>query len=351
MSMADLLAKQEKSQFNISRGQQLQAVVISILPQEIVFDLGSKAEGILPKRELTQDTLDKIKIGDKLEVFVVSPEDESGQVVLALHQQRSGRQPANIGKWNKFLDGLKSGQTFTGKGAEINKGGLIVESLGLRGFVPSSQLTPSAVAQVEDLIGKEISLKVIEVDPAQNRLIFAQKVRVDEATKKLLQEMKAGDKVKGKISAILPFGVLVKLDNGVEGFVHLTESAWEKVEDPNQLFKLGQEIEAQIILIEPADGKVSLSTKVLQQDPFIKLAQKYQGDDVVKATVSRLADNGIYFSLEDGVEGFMSRDAAQPGQTYIVGQSMNVLIDKVDAQRRKITLAPLLTSTSGLIYK
>lgn len=349
MTMADLLAKQDSKQLNLTRGQAVTGSVIAVYPQEIILDLGSKAEGVLPKKDLPIDKQESIKEGDIIETFVLQPEGPSGQVILTTHSAGKGKQPINP-KWNRFLNALNTSQTFSGQGVEINKGGLIVEVSGMRGFIPSSQVAPSFIAKMDELIGKNLSLQLIEVDPVANRLIFSQKAEVSQETKKLLTDLKEGDKVSGKVSATLPFGVLVKLESGVEGFVHISEASWERSDDATKLFELNQEVEAQVLSVDLVTGKLNLSLKVLQEDPFQKLVEKFSADDVVKATITSSSPSGVTVNL-DGVEATMPATAMEPGKVYQTGELITVLIDKVDKDRRKITVSPMLTSTSGLIYK
>lgn len=349
MTMADLLAKQDSKQLNLTRGQAITGTVIAVFPQEIIIDLGSKAEGVLPRKDLSLERQESIKAGDSLEAFVLQPEGPSGQVILTTHATGKGKQPINP-KWNRFLNAVNTTQIFNGQGIEVNRGGLIVEVSGMRGFIPSSQIAPSFIAKMDELIGKNLNLQLIEVDPAANRLIFSQKVQISEETKKLLTALKDGDKVKGVVSATLPFGVLVKLESGIEGFVHVSEASWERSDDASKLFEVGQEVQAQVLSIDLVTGKLNLSLKTLQEDPFEKLAEKYQADDVVKATVTAATPSGVSVSL-DGVEASMPADAMESGRVYQVGEAITVLIDKVDKDRRKITVSPMLTTTSGLIYK
>lgn len=347
--MADLLAKQEKTSFNITRGQELTGEVITITPQEIILDLGTKAEGVLPKRDLGEE-LKNLKVGDKLQVFVVIPENESGQVVLAARRVSDQGGPQGA-KWDKFFIAQKEGKSLLGKGIEINRGGLIVEVGGIRGFLPSSQVSLSQAENLEELIGKDVNVTIIEADPSQNRLIFSQKTKVTDEIKENLNKLSIGDKVKGKVAAVLPFGIFVTLDNGVEGLVHVSEIAWEKVDDPAKYFKLGMEVEALVISIDPNTNRVNLSVKQLQDDPFLEISKKYSADDVVKGTVSKVTSNGVGVSLEGGAEGLIPTSKIEQGTEYQVGQEIQCLVDSVDITKRRIYLAPLLTSTKGLIYK
>jgi small subunit ribosomal protein S1 len=354
MSMADLMAKQDKKTFKVTRGQEIEGEIITITDQDIILDLGTKAEGVLPKKDLTPEQTANLKTGDKLLTFVVTSESESGQVVLTLQQITSSRSGTNFARWQKFQDALKNGQTLNGKGLEVNRGGLIVESGGIRGFLPSSQVALGNAQQIEKLIGQDLSLTVIEVDPSQNRLIFSQKVTLTDEMKERLAKLKVGDKVKGEVAAILSFGIFITLSGehkGLEGLVHVSEVSWEKTEDPGKDFKVGQEVEAKIVSVDTQTGKVNLSLRQLSDDPFKELAKKYQPDDVIKGTVTRIASQGAFLDLGDGVEGVIPSARIEADTTYEVGQSLTVIVDSVEENKRRISLSPFITTTKGLIYK
>lgn len=348
--MADLLAKQDKKTLSLNRGQEVEGEVVSILGQEIILDLGLKAEGILQKRDLAPETAANLKVGDKLLTFVLVPENESGQVVLGL-QKAILRGDKSLPRWAKFEEALQSNRSLTGKGLEINRGGLIVEVNGVRGFLPSSQVSLSQAAKLDELVGQDLTVNVIEVDPSQNRLIFSQKANITEDVKKKLTLLKIGEKVKGKVVAVLPFGVFVTLDGGVEGLVHISEIAWEKVEDPASLYKVGDEVEAQVQATDVNTGRVNLSVKQLATDPFLERAKDFQTDDIIKGEISRITSTGVFVSLEGGVEGLIHATKTEAETEYKVGESVTCLIDSVDNQKRRVNLVPFITSTKDLIYK
>lgn len=353
VSMGDLLAKQQPTNLRLTRNQQTKGEVISISDQEVVLDLGSKAEGVLPKKELS-DSQKNLKIGDKLDVYVLIPENESGQVVLTL-QKSFPRGESMVGKLQKLQQVFETSQTLSGQALEVNKGGLIVDIGGVRGFLPTSQINFSSASNLEDLIGKKIEVSIIELDPSQNRLILSQKSTVTDEEKTKLKKIKVGDRVKGKVVAILPFGIFISIEEenliGLEGLVHSSEISWEKVENPLEGFRVGQEVKAVVSSIDSETGRVNLSIKKLQEDPFLKLSQKYSGDDVVKGTVIKVTNLGITIELEKGVEGMIPASKLDPAVTMDVGQKVTVLVDSVDALRHRINLAPFITSTKGLIYK
>ncbi len=355
--MADLLSKHDAEQQKISRNQEVEGEIIAILDSEIILDLHGKAEGTLPKRDLPSDQAKSLKVGDKLMAFVLLTENESGQVLLT-----SNRNP-KIGsagtKFRKFEEAMKANQALVGRALEVNKGGLIVEVNGLRGFLPSSQVALSQASDLDQMVGKDVTVSVIEVDAAQNRLILTQRLNLSDQVKASLTKLKVGETVEGTIAAVLAFGVFVSIplhegEGAIEGLVHVSEVSWEKVEDPNTLFKVGQKVSAKVISIDHETGRVNLSIRQLSKDPFEELASKYQADDVVKATVTKINANGVFMSLGEGeskVEGVIYTAKLDPSITYQVDQTVTVLVDTVEVNKRRVSLAPLITSTKGLIYK
>lgn len=351
MSMADLMAKQSNTPLLLTRGQEIEGTVIAISDTEIVLDLGTKAEGIIHRKDLSLEQEENLKVGSKLSAFVLYPENESGQALLTLSRSSNPKTAALAAKWKKFEDAKAKNQTLTGKGLEVNKGGLVVEVAGSRGFLPSSQVSLSRAANLEDLVGQDVEVMVIEIDVNTNRLIFSQKTKVSDETKKLLEAMKVGEEVTSKVAAVLPFGVFVNLSEGVDGLVHVSEISWEKVEDPNTLYAVGDEIKAKIVSVDTGNGRVNLSVKQLTADPFAKLAEDFQADDVVKGEVVKISAQGVNVKLKDGIEGFVPAAKLDPSVVYEAGQSTNFLVDNLDSAKRRVNLAPFLTSTDGLIYK
>lgn len=349
LTMADLLAGEEFKPVSIMRGQEVEGEVVNILPQEIILDLGAKAEGVLSQRDLSPEQAANLKIGDKLLARVIQTESDSGQVILGL-QKALGKMGGN-NRWKRFEAARERAEELRGKGIEVNRGGLIVEVDGIRGFLPSSQVALSQASNLEDLVGQEITVTVIEVDPAQNRLIFSQKTKLSEDTRKQLGKLKAGEKAEGLVAAILPFGIFLTLENGVEGLVHVSEISWEKVDSPQSLFKMGEKIEAKVISVDANTGRVNLSIKQLSTDPFEEKAGNFQPDDIVDGVVSKVAPAGVFITLDGGIEGFIPNAKLKAETVYEAGQKLNCLVDSVDTQKRRINLVPFITTTKGLIYK
>ncbi|MBI4040084.1 S1 RNA-binding domain-containing protein [Candidatus Daviesbacteria bacterium] len=377
--MEGLLASLEGKSLSYNRGQYVNGKVISISDSEVVLDLGVKAEGLLPKNELG-DKKNEVKVGQQLSAYVVMPENESGQVILSLNP-KSNQAGKGSKRWGKFQQAMTSGQVLTGRVGEINKGGLVVEIDSARGFLPSSQIRLSSFGQVKDLsdlVDKTIQVNVIEIDERNNRLIFSQKAEISDQLKQELAKFKIGDTIEAEVMLVMPnFGLFVKVGGrdqiGAEGLVHIQDIAWERVEDLSKLYKIGDKVQAKILSVDESLGRLNLSIKAGLDDPFAKLSEKYQPDDVVKATMLRADDKGVWFKLDpltdststsavssvpngslqagsgQGLEALMPIEKVV--ETYQPGSEVSLLIGAVDPQKRQILVTPMLTSTSGLIYK
>lgn len=368
VTMEELLASQTTKIITPHRGQQVEGVVVSITDKEITLDIGAKSEGILLKRELSDTQTKDLKLGYMLQAYVIQTENESGQIVLStfaqsrtgnLSSDRRGVRSYGI-NWQRFSQAQNQKSKLQGKVAEVNKGGLIVEvegsprEAGTRGFLPNSQvgfeLLSKAGKGMEDLIGQDLTITVSEVDSANNKLIFSQRGQVSDELKEKLNVFKNGQKVKGKIVAILPFGLVVDV-LGVEGLVFISDVAWEKIEDLQNKFRTGQEMEVVVIGSDQELGRLNLSIKQLSRDPFSKLTEVYPADEIVKGEVTGVSEAGVSVKLADGVEGLLSASKMDPDTSYKVGKNATFLVDGIDSKRRRINLAPFVTSTAGLIYK
>lgn len=356
--MADLMAKASTKQVSLARGSQITGEVITVSDAEVVLDLNSKTEGLLPKNELSEDEFKALKPGVKMEVFVIAFDNKSGQAIVSLNPPGKTVRMSEMQtkKWQRVMRAYQQRSRVNGRAVEVNRGGLVVEVDGNRGFLPSSQLSFEKIKEIgkqgglESLIGKDLSLAVIEVDPGANRLIFSNRTETPVGLKERLVHYNVGQKVKGKVAAVLPIGICCDIE-GIEGLILAADVSWERIEDLQSKFAVGQEIEAAVAGVDESTGRVNLSLRQLTSDPFEELAAQYQVDDVVKGTITNITQNGMNVALEKGVEGFISSASIESGMEYEIGLTTSFLVDSIDKQRRKINLAPFLTSTKGLIYK
>ena len=337
ITMADLLESTGYKIPALKRGQEVTGKIIGKDRSEILIDIGAKSEGIVFGREFdaVRDLAGKLSVGDTVAATVVYPENDAGQVVLSLRKHSGDK------LWKELEEKLESAETITVTALEANRGGIICEYSGLQGFLPAVHLH-SPISSPGEFFGKTLQVEVIDVDREANRLIFAQKKEGKELEeeKKLLAKVEIGQKYTGEVKSILPFGVFVEISNGIVGLVHISEIAWEKVDDPTKFFKIGQKVEVMVSAKDEAAGKISLSLKQLAKDPFEEVSAKYSKDQKVAGSVSKIFRGGVYVTLESGLEGFVNAAKIPPNESWEEGKTVQCMIESVDVASRKITLVP-----------
>ncbi len=335
-------------------GQVLEGIVTDISKKMVLVDIGAKTEGMVVDKEYqaAEDFIRELEVGDEVSVYVLTPENERGQILLSLSRALVDR------KWKQFEEYLETGEIVTVKGLEVNKGGMIVMAEGIRGFVPSSQFGSDYLGRMEQLLDNNFKVKVIEVDKEKNRLIFSERhvSEADAIAKKAqaLQFVKEGETYEGVVSGIMPFGVFVgvevplgdKKSDGVgkvEGLVHISEISWEKVNDPNDYFKLGDSVTVKVLGIDEEAGKLNLSVKQLQDDPWSTIEDKYPIGAKVTGEVTRSAPFGVFVTLEPGVDGLIHISKIPSGNEPKVGEEIQVFVESVDPEQRRMSLGIVLT--------
>lgn len=342
-TMEELLATSGVSIISLKKGVTIEGTVISISPKEILVDIGKKSFGIIAEWELEQvrDYVKQLKIGDKVTAQVINPENDYGYTVLSL------RKSSYESRWEMLSDIKEKGEDIEVVGLEPAKGGVLVDWQNLRGFIPSTQLSSEYVMNPAQLINRRIKVKVIEIDPAINRLVLSQKASALGVTpiiqKEKLSKIKQNDIIKGKISGIAPFGIFVDVD-GIEGLVHISEVAWEKVENLSEHFKVGNEVEVMVLDINVNEGKLNLSIKRLTPDPWKNILDRYPIEASVSGEVVRSAPYGIFVKLEPGIEGLLHISKITPGKEPKIGDKLECLVEKIDTVKRKISLTLVPTA-------
>jgi small subunit ribosomal protein S1 len=354
MDMEALLAQEGLGLGNIpERGDIRKGVITAITPNEILIDVQSKADGIIAGRELEQinpRTLKAFKIGEEIMVYVLEPEDINGHVVLSFTRAQEEKD------WEQVERSLENGETITTIVEGYNKGGLLVPVGQLRGFVPGSLVsvfregdggTPED--RWSDAVGKEITLKVIEVDRSRQRLILSEKDAIGETREaikdQLLDNLSVGDRVTGYVSSLADFGAFVNIQ-GVDGLVHLSELSWDHVDHPSDLVKVGQELEVEVISIDEEKRRIGLSLRRLQDNPWIEKAEEIQEGQLIQGTITNLTDFGAFARIENtDLEGLihiseLSMDrVGHPSEVVSVGQTLTLRVISLDMERHRIGLS------------
>lgn len=353
-SMDELLAK-TGYQLNVpKRGDVIKGMVTEVRKRLVLVDIGAKTEGLVidKEAEAAAALIQTLSVGDEIEVFVKNPENDQGQILLSL------RQAADDKRWELFSEWLETGKPIEIKGLETNKGGLIVLVDGMRGFVPASQFSQEYLGKMDKLVDKTFKAQVIEVDREQNRLIFSEKIvsEAGEIAKKgeALKKIKKNDVLEGVVSGIMPFGVFVTIkveisenkdeDQGkLEGLIHISEISWEKVDDPNKYYKVGDKVKVQVIGIEEDTSKLNLSVKRLANDPWQSIEKNYAEGTQHKGKVVRLAPFGVFVNFEAGIDGLIHISKMPAGREFKVGEEVDVYVEMLDKENRRMSLGVVLT--------
>ncbi|MFC1700457.1 30S ribosomal protein S1 [Patescibacteria group bacterium] len=349
--MADLLKDSHLQMKKFSPGDLVEGVVVSVKHSEILIDVGAKSEGIITSDEFEEgDKSHKgLKPGDSIVAKVVQPENAQGYVVLSLRKAEKDK------KWTDAEQALETGTALEATIIEYNKGGLLCDCIGLRGFIPLSHLdrvhfandiakfAAGSEAELKEslkvLSGKTLKVKVIELDKEKNRFVLSEKDALttysSEARAKRLEEIKPDSKVEGIITGVMPFGVFVDLE-GVEGLVHISEIAWEKVSHPSDYFKVGQKIKVLVLGVDEGSKKLALSVKRLTPNPWETVAEKYPVGTKVKGEVSKIVPFGAFVTIEKGLDGLVHvSEAAEPLKE---GDKVKATVIQVDGESQKLAL-------------
>jgi small subunit ribosomal protein S1 len=334
MTMEELLAIESFSPRTVRRGEVIEGIVVAVNPSEVLVDIGGKSEGVISSRELGDGT-PSISVGDKILAYVLQSEDESGQALLSV--KRAGGEK----RWRELQEGFNSADPIDVKGLEINRGGLVVDLGGVRGFIPSSQLDSSLVGSKG--IGRSFKAKIIELDRKTNRLILSQRALTAEVAKKRFEEASEryheDDELTGRVSGVMPYGLFVTIEDGLEGLVHISEVSWDRVSNLADLFKIGDEVKVKVLSIDPSAGRVNLSVRSLTHDPWKERLGKYAQGTAVHGKVSKLTQYGVFVELERGVEGLVHSSKIPAYMVDIKpGQEMDLIVESINPDARRISL-------------
>ena len=357
--MEELLAEQDSDIKSFKHGDVVEGQVVRIDKDEILVDIGAKSEGVVSNRELFGrhgEGQPELAIGDTVLVYVLQPESPEGHVVLSL--RRAGLER----KWRAMQEQFEAGVIIEAPVIDHNKGGLIVDC-GIRGFVPISQIVdfprrpqndqPRDAAQeiaekLMPFVGRKLRLKILEVNRKANRLILSEKVALYEERREkrdeLFSSLQVGQKVTGTVRSIAPFGVFIDL-GGIDGLVHKSELSWNKVNNPESGYHVGEEVEAEVIDINHERGRISLSIRRLQPDPWHSTVADFKVGDIIDGTVTKLVNFGAFVRVRDGLEGLIHiselshQRVAHPGDVVHEGQSLKLKIISLDSERHRLGLS------------
>ncbi|NJN67708.1 MAG: 30S ribosomal protein S1 [Chloroflexaceae bacterium] len=333
-------------------GETIEGTIMRIDRDSLLVDIGAKSEGIVQLREmqsLTPEQREAFRIGDELLVFVIQAEDREGHAVLSIDRARQEK------SWRQLQRCYERGETVEAPVINYNKGGLLVDLDGVRGFVPSSQvdgISRETDAQKQSdmarMVGQSLVLKVIEMNRDRNRLILSERqARQDvreEKKEALLSSLQEGHVCTGMISSLCDFGAFVDI-GGADGLVHLSELSWGRVNHPSEILRVGQEVQVYILSIDNDRKRIALSIKRTQDEPWATVGERYHLGQVIEGTITQLAPFGAFLCLEEGVEGLihiseMSDGRIQhPREVVQEGDVVQARIIRIDPTRKRIGLS------------
>ncbi len=343
-SMDDLVVAAGPSLIPFRQGDVIEVAVLQVAKSRVMVDVNGLMLGFIPERELSYDAHD-LAVGERVLVYVLSAENDEGYAVLSLKRAEKEQ------TWRMLEEKTGAGDFLTVKIIQANRGGLLVRFGDVEGFIPVSQLSSQTLGRISDrdklterlnqLVGQHLKVKAITTDKAANRLIFSEKAVANVEAEERVKALKPGDVVEGKITGIVDYGLFMDI-GGIEGLIHISEVAWERIDDLKARFSVGETLEVRIVDID--GSRVSLSRKRLQPDPWAEGIKKYKIGDVVEGEVTRVTPFGAFIKFEPALDGLVRvneivDEGQTPGAVLEVSKRYPFKILTIDAEARQIGLS------------
>ncbi len=348
-SMQDLVEKTGSNLIPIKNGEMVDVKIIKVARTKILVDVAGLNTGIIPEKEFSSDVLD-LKTDDMIPAYVLMMENEEGNVVLSLKRASKERY------WRILNESHKDSTSVKVRVKQANRGGLIVEYGNIEGFLPVSQLTSDHYPRVGDrkdkilehlkkLLNSSLNVKVITLEPENSKVIFSEKEAGDKALDQTLDKYKVGQKLLGKVTGVVDFGIFVDLGD-IEGLVHISEVSWDKVENLKKLYKPGDKIDVEVIDI--SNGRISLSIKRLKKDPWVDAIKDYEVNDKVKGEVTKLTPYGAFVRIDgklnamfhiSEINGIKDENIKNLEDLLEIGKKYDFNINNIEKKSHKISLS------------
>ncbi len=344
VTMDELLASENIQQ--LKTGETIEGKVISVKKHEAWIDLGANGVGVVLRREIGPNQ--ELEKGTEVTVSVIEPELEEGHALLSM------KRAAKDKGWDELQTVFEAKETLQVKAYDANRGGLLIELEGIRGFMPVSQLSADHYPRVSgadkdeimqklsSLVKQTLTVRILDINRKENKLIFSEKEAVKDDMQERFEKLTVGDEVEGIITGVIDFGAFVNVD-GIEGLIHISEISWERVEDPKNYVKTGERVKARIIAIDK--DRLSLSLKQMQEDPWLGEVKKFKKGDVVEGRVTRITPFGAFVQLSPAVEALVhvsemsDDDGSNPEEVFKVNETKEFKVLEIDTENRKIALS------------
>jgi small subunit ribosomal protein S1 len=344
LTMEELLASSDIKQ--LQTGDVIEATITSVKKHEVWLDLGANGVGVVMRREIGHGQV--LEVGEKVTVSVVDPEMDEGYALLSMKRAVKDR------GWDELQRMFEAQEIVEVQAYDANRGGLLVELEGIRGFLPVSQLAAGhyprvsgadkdeIVQKLNALVNQPIRVRILDVSRKDNKLIFSEKEAVKDDMQSRLTELKVGDVVEGVVTGVIDFGAFVNVQ-GIEGLIHISEISWERVENPRDYLNIGEMVKAKIIAIDK--DRLSLSVKQMSEDPWLKEVKAFKKGDIVEGKITRITPFGAFVQLSAAVEALVhvsemsDSEAADPEKIFQLNEKKRFKVLDIDTDARKIALS------------
>lgn len=341
-------AEAEQAMSNVAvlkKGDSVKGKIVKVDEDQAFVDIGYKYDGVIPVRELSSIQLESadqaVQVGQEVELKVVTIDDAKERLVLSKRVIDSEK------SWETLQSQLDSKEIIEATVAEVVKGGLVVD-VGVRGFIPASMVERHFVEDFSDYKGRTLRLRVKEIDREKNKVILSQKDVLDEefeaGKKKIIEGLQVGQVLDGTVQRLTQFGAFVDI-GGIDGLVHISEMAWHHVAQPSEVVKEGDKVKVQVLKVDPANDKISLSIRATQEGPWSKVETEFKAGGIVTGTVKRLAGFGAFVEIAPGVEGLVHisqiahRHIGTPHEVLKEGQEVQVKILEINSAEKRVSLS------------
>jgi small subunit ribosomal protein S1 len=330
---------------SFDEGDVVNGKVVRIDKDEVLVDIGYKAEGVIPSNELSirksVDPAEEVELGEEIDALVLTKEDAEGRLILSKKRARFEK------AWRKIEIAADSGEPVEGSVIEVVKGGLILD-LGVRGFLPASLVDIRRVHNLDEFMGQTLECKVIELNRSRNNVVLSRRAVLEEERKEvreqILGRLEPGQVVEGKISNIVDFGAFVDLD-GIDGLIHISELSWSHVNHPSEVVAIGDTVRIKVLDIDRDRQRISLGLKQTQEDPWQRVISTHRPGDVLEGAVTKVVAFGAFVEILPGVEGLVhiselaDHHVENPSEVVEPGSTLNVKILEIDEERRRLSLS------------
>jgi len=341
LDRAALAALYEETFKNLEEGTITEGRIVAVTKDKVVVDIGYKSEGMIPNDQFSTEELQNIKVGDRLQVYIEECEDADGNLVL------SKEKADKMKIWEELEKLFNDGKSIDGKIVARIKGGMMVD-IGVKAFLPGSQIDLHPVRDLDGLVGRTFPLKIIKINHRRGNVVVSRRVLLEETRdskrKTTLSTLKEGQLIHGVVKNITDYGAFIDL-GGIDGLLHITDMSWGRVGHPSEMFNIGDKVEVSVLKYDRETGRISLGLKQKSADPWTGVASKYAIGTRVRGRVVSLTDYGAFIELEPGVEGLVhvsvmswTHEVRHPSRVVSIGDQVEAAVLNVDPASRKISL-------------